>query len=68
MSEVTLTAQPRGNGHPAIVTLPIGVSFSSAETYPTIPEAIRAAALKLLEMPERLEELAASERLPRSRP
>jgi hypothetical protein len=31
--------------------------MSSAETYPTIAEAMTAAALKLLDMPERLEEL-----------
>jgi hypothetical protein len=31
--------------------------MSSAETYPTIAEAMTAAALKLLDMPERLEAL-----------
>jgi len=36
------------------VTFPDGVSISSEETYPTIAEAITAAAVKLLDMPERL--------------
>ncbi len=33
------------------------VSMSSAETYPTIAEAMAAAALMLLDMPERLQAL-----------
>ena len=53
---VTLSAKPRGNGFQASVTFTTGVSINSAETYPTIAEAITAAALKLLELPERLEE------------
>ena len=32
-----------------------GIAMSSAETYPTIAEAITAAAIKLLDMPKRLE-------------
>jgi hypothetical protein len=43
------------------VTFSDGVSISSAETYPTIAEAMTAAALKLLDMPERLERLDRSE-------
>jgi hypothetical protein len=39
------------------VTFPDGVSISSAETYPTIAEAMTVAALKLLDMPQRLEAL-----------
>jgi hypothetical protein len=58
MSEVKLSATPKGNGYQATVTLPSGVSVSSAEAYPTISEAITAAALKLLDMPERIEALA----------
>jgi len=54
---VTLSATPKGNGYQATVTLPDGVSISSAETYPSIAEAITAAAMKLLDMPERLEAL-----------
>lgn len=54
MSEVRLSATPRGNGYQATVTFPDGVSVSSAETYPTIPEAT-SAALNLLDMPARLE-------------
>jgi hypothetical protein len=48
---------PKGNGYQATVTFPDGVSFSSAETYPSIAQAMTAAALKLLDMPERLEAL-----------
>ena len=44
-------------GYQATVTLPDGVSVSSAEAYPSVAEAITAAALKLLGMPERLESL-----------
>lgn len=54
MTEVTLSATPRGNGYQATVTFPSGVSVSSAETYPTVAEAITAAAQKLIAMPERL--------------
>ena len=57
MLTVTLSATPKGNGYQATVTLPDGVSISSAETYPSIAEAITAAALKLLDMPERIEAL-----------
>ena len=58
MSEVKLSATPKGNGYQATVSFPSGVSVSSAKSYPTIPEAIMAAALKLLDMPERAEALA----------
>lgn len=54
MSMIQLSATPRGNGYQATVTFPDGVSVSSEETYPTIAEAITAAAIKLLNMPERL--------------
>lgn len=54
MTEITLSATPKGNGYQATVTFPGGISVSSAETYPTIAEAITAAAQKLLAMPERL--------------
>lgn len=40
MLTVTLSATPKGNGYQATVTLPDGVSISSAETYPSIAEAI----------------------------
>jgi len=56
MPTITLSATPKGNSFQATVTFPSdGVSISSAETYPTIVEALTAAALKLLDMPERLE-------------
>jgi hypothetical protein len=57
MPTITLSATPKGNGYQATVTFPDGVSISSAETYPTIGEAMTAAALKLLEVPERVKAL-----------
>jgi len=57
MPAIQLSATPKGNGYQATVTFPDGVSISSAETYPTIAEAMTAAALKLLDMPQRLEGL-----------
>jgi hypothetical protein len=54
MPTVQLSATPKGNGYQATVTFPDGVSMNSAETYPTIGEAIAAAAMKLLDMPDRL--------------
>ena len=59
MTTLTLSATPKGNGYQATVTFPGGVSISSAESYPSVGEAITAAALKVLEMPERLEALEA---------
>ena len=55
MASVTLSATPSGNGYQATVNYDGSVSTSSAETYPTIAEAITAAAMKMLDMPERLE-------------
>lgn len=63
MGTVRLSATAKGNGYQATVifpgsgAIPGGVAISSAETYPTIAEAISAAALKVLEMPDRLEEM-----------
>jgi hypothetical protein len=57
MPTITLSATPKGNGYQATVTFPDGVSMSSAETYSTIAEAMTAAALKVLDVPERLESL-----------
>ena len=61
MAEVTLSATPRGNGYQATLTFSTGVSISSAETFPTIPEAITAAAMRLLDMPERIAAIADEE-------
>ncbi len=61
MSSVTLSATPKGNGFQATVTFSNGVGISSSESYPTQGEAITAAALKLLDMPKRLEEFDATE-------
>jgi hypothetical protein len=60
MSEVRLSATPKGNGCQATITLPDGVSISSAEAFPTIAEAITAAAVKLLAMPERIEAIGSA--------
>ncbi len=57
MTRIELSATPKGNGYQATITFPDGVSVSSAETYPTIAEAITAAANKLLGMRDRLEAL-----------
>jgi hypothetical protein len=54
MPTIQLSATPKGNGYQATVTVPDAVSISSEETYPTIAEALAAAAIKLLDMPERL--------------
>ena len=55
MASVTLSATPKGNGFQATVSYDGWVSISSAETYPTMAEAISAATIKMLDMPERLE-------------
>ncbi len=57
MPTITLLATPKGNGHQATVTLPDGIAISSAETYPSIAEAMTAAAMKLVNMPQRLKAL-----------
>lgn len=57
MPTIQLSATPKGNGYQATLTFPDGVSMSSDETYSTIGEAIAAAAMKLLDMPDRLARL-----------
>jgi hypothetical protein len=57
MPTIELSATPKGNSYQATVTFPDGVSISSDEIYPTIGEAIAAAAMKLLDMPDRLARL-----------
>lgn len=61
MTTITLSATPKGNGYQATLTFADGVSMSSAETYPSIAEAMTAAAMKLLDMPERLGALDTSQ-------
>lgn len=61
MPQISLSATPKGNGFQGTITYSYCVSISSAETYPTIAEAISAAAIKMLEMPEHLEEIDSSE-------
>ena len=58
MTTVTFSATPRDNGFQATVAFSTGISISSAQTYPTRSDAITAAALQLLDMPERIERLA----------
>ena len=57
MTTVTLSASPKGNGYQATIAFSDGVSISSAEAFPTIGDAVAAAATKLLEMPDRLADL-----------
>jgi hypothetical protein len=56
MTQVTLKATPKDNGFQATVAYSYGVSMSSAEIYPTRSEAIAAAAIKMFDMPKRLDE------------
>jgi hypothetical protein len=55
MASVTLSATPKGNRFQATVSYDGWVLINSEETYPTMAEAISAAAIKMLDMPERLE-------------
>jgi hypothetical protein len=57
MTTVTLSASPRGNGYQATISFSDGVWISSAEAFPSIGEAVAAAATKLLDMPDRLARL-----------
>lgn len=57
MTTITLSATSNRNGYQATVIFHDGVAISSAEVYPSIGEAIAAAAIKLLDMPDRLAEL-----------
>lgn len=61
MALITLSAAPTGNGYQGTITYSYDVSVSSAEKFPTLVEAISAAAIKMFEMPERLEEIDRSE-------
>jgi hypothetical protein len=57
MTNITLSASPKGNGYQATIAFSDGVSINSAEAFPSIGEAVAAAATKLLEMPDRLANL-----------
>ena len=61
MAQINLSPTPKSNGFQGPISYSYGVSISSAETYPATAEAISAAAIKMLEMPERLEEIDRSE-------
>jgi hypothetical protein len=62
--DIRLTATPKGNGFQATITFSGGVSISSAEAFPSEPEAILAAAVKLLQMPDRIQRLFDEGRAP----
>lgn len=57
MAKIALISAPTGNGHQGTIPCSRDVSVSSAETLPTLVEAISAAAIKMFEMPERVEEI-----------
>jgi hypothetical protein len=57
MTTITLSASPKGNGYQATIAFSDGVLINSAEVFPSIGEAVASAATKLLEMPDRLEDL-----------
>jgi hypothetical protein len=61
MAQINLSPTPKSNGFQGPITNSYSVSKSSAETFPTMAEAISVAAIKMLEMPERLEEIDRSE-------
>jgi len=63
MSSVTLEATSQGNGFQATIHYDGWVSISSAESSPTRAEAIAAAAVKMLDMPERLEAMDREDQL-----
>ena len=57
MTTISLSATPMENGYQATVEFLDCVAVSSAEIYPSISAALTAAAIKLLDMPERLADL-----------
>jgi hypothetical protein len=57
MTTATLSASPKGNGYQATIAFSDGIWINSAEAFPSIGEAVTAAAKKLLEMPDRLADL-----------
>ena len=57
MTTVTLSASPKGNGYQATIAFSDGVWINSAEAFPSIGEAVAAAAAKVLDMPGRLADL-----------
>ena len=59
MAKIALSAAPTGNGYQGMIAYFRAVSRSSAETFPTLVEAITAAAIKMLALPGR--EAAGSE-------
>ncbi|MCE2576727.1 hypothetical protein [Komagataeibacter sp. FNDCR2] len=61
MAHVTPGAVPADSGSHAGIELFDGISFTSAEIYPSIAGALTAAALKLPDMPGRLKRLHAGQ-------
>jgi hypothetical protein len=54
---ITLSESSKGNRYQATIALSDGVSISPAKAFPSIGEAVAAAAMKLLDMPGRLADL-----------
>lgn len=57
MAKIALSAAPTGNGYQGTIAYSYDVLASSGETFPTLVEPISAVAIKMFEMPERLEEI-----------
>lgn len=57
MAKIAFSAAPTGNGYQGTITCSRDVSVSSAATFPTLVEAITAAAIKMLELPRGTEKI-----------
>ena len=57
MAKIAPSAAPRGHGYQVTIAYSRAVSISSAETFPTLVEAITASAIKMLELPGRTEKI-----------
>jgi hypothetical protein len=57
MNDVRLTATLKRNGYQATSPFPTASRSTRRKPFPSIPEAIRAAALKLMDMHDRIEAL-----------
>ncbi len=57
MAKIAPSAAPGGHGYQVTIAYSRAVSIGSAETFPTLVEAITAAAIKMLELPGRTEKI-----------
>jgi hypothetical protein len=62
MARIALSSAPTGNGYQGTIAFSRAVSISSAETFPTLVEAITGAAIKVLELPGQTQKIDRSER------